>query len=137
MSERATLLLGRVRRDEEGFEWLPGPASVFDARAGEPVDLILAYEYDEATRGKETFRVRFRAEVDGRVVGEVETEVKDRPGVHDAERGALTLATWFATPGLVNGKFEVEALYGQGPWGAAAKSTEALKESGRFLVRVH
>jgi hypothetical protein len=133
MREARRLSVGKVLLDGEdvSFEALP---SRFEVRGGEEVDLMLLYEYREASDDEEHVRLVLTAELDGQKQGTDERDIRDRPMVVDDRRGFLSVPLKLNGAGERRGRFHVFARYAVGPWNAASQEEWILEREGEFTL---
>lgn len=136
MREARRLGVGKVLLDGEevSFEALP---SRFDVQGGEDVELMLLYEYREASDEQEHVRLVFAAELDGQKQGTDEREIRDRPMVIDDRRGFLSVPLKPNGAGERRGRYHVFARYAVGPWNAASQEEWVLEREGEFTLAVN
>jgi hypothetical protein len=135
MKEARRLGIGKIVVDGPDVVFEAQPAR-FDVRAHEDVELMLLFEYREASQDQEHVRLVFSAELDGQKMGTDECEIVDRPMVVDDKRGFLAIPLKYSGTGERKGRFSVFARYAVGPWNAAAEEEWILERDGEFVLAV-
>lgn len=135
MTEPRRLLLGTlvVKGEQVTFQDAP---STFDASASEPLELMVRFEYEEASEDKDEARIVLSAQLEGRALGEAVESITDRPMLPDDERGYLSVPVRFAGRGEMQGTFRVEARVTRTPWGGGEAQEHLFVEENGFTLRV-
>lgn len=132
---RRMLRLGELTVAGDSFSFKPAAREI-EVRAGEEVELAVAYTYTEVSDEKETFELKLLVEANGQELPPVETIVRDRPLVKDAVEGVLAAPIRIAEAGEVKGVFTLEAATATESWTDAQTGRERrFYESGTFVVR--
>ncbi|HWG89487.1 MAG TPA: hypothetical protein VNZ52_01435 [Candidatus Thermoplasmatota archaeon] len=134
---RPVFRLGLLRMEGDALQFQPDPHLEFTARAGEEVDVLVAFEYREASHEREDLHAVLTIESPGMPTERVEHRVEDRPVLNDDVRGVLLHTARFPSPGDHTATYRVEAVARLGKWEDGEPSRERhLTRAGRFLVRV-
>lgn len=110
--------------------------SAFRTRAGEPLEIGLLYDYEEASFEREDMRLLFEVQMDGEPPVVTEAHVADRPVVHDQQYGLLACEMRAPPSGLRGGRWSVQAFYLRGKWFSANEKSAHFRTDGRFLLEV-
>jgi hypothetical protein len=110
--------------------------ATFDARASEPLELMVRYEYEEASEDKDEARIVLSASLEGAQLGRAEERITDRPLVRDDEQGYLAVPVQVAGRGALQGTFRVEARVTRTPWGGGDAEERLFVEESGFTLHV-
>ena len=135
MKEARRLGIGKVSIHGEAIDFVP-EAAVFRVAANEDVELMLQYDYREASHDREHVRLTFKASIDGQDQGTDEREIEDRPYAIDDKRGFLSVPLRTPGAGSHKGRFEVIARYAKGGWNKGAQEEWILERDGDFTLEV-
>lgn len=134
--EARRLALGKVVIVGEKLVFSPQSAT-FRARSGEPVELMVLFDYREASHEKEHVRVELTATMAGAHIGEDAHEVHDNPALADDVKGFVSVPIRVSGAGSHNGHWKLRARYARGPWSASEAAEEwILVREGDFTIEV-
>lgn len=135
MAERPILKVAKLTIVGDQFR-IEALASAFEVPAGAEVEVALLYDYEEGSRAREDVRLLFTANLEGATAPADEVVVNDRPVLHDRQYGVLSRRMRAPKDGVAAGRWRVEGLFEQGPWGFQFHEKEAhFSSSGVFLLR--
>jgi hypothetical protein len=131
-----TLLLGRLTATKEGLRFARVESPELVVSPGDEVELAIEFAYEEPSIAQDRFEATLSIDAAGvDPVGE-HHHILDSPFTRERERGKL--ARRIVVEGPIDGRFELHASLGRGPWSlrVPADLHSSVLEEGTFRLRV-
>ena len=128
--------LGTLRLAGTKVEFEPAPRSHALATPGQPIRLVLEYDYEEPSNDKDTTRVVLRAQRGREQMGEAAIVIEDTRIADDSQRSHVALDAAPRERGRIAGRFDVTIRYQKSAWGSAAAETHDFAHGGSFDLEI-
>lgn len=135
--EPRRILLGTLDLAGEEMEFKAEAPSVFDAKVGETLELVVAYRYTEPSHDEDLTRIVLSAELGGMKLGSIEERIEDEKLLDDTKRSYFALPFRVERHGPQDLRFALRVVYTRKPWDNRSPGIQAtLDEDGALRLRV-
>ncbi|MEA3200411.1 MAG: hypothetical protein QOE90_1839 [Thermoplasmata archaeon] len=130
-------MLGTLTLRGEEMAWKPEAEGPVDAHAGETLELVVSYSYEEPSNDKDETRVALSAEMSGAKLGRVEDLIDDSKVRDDSMRSYVALPFRLQRRGEMDLAWTIRVAYTRTPWTSKTPTAKAdLEERGTLKLKV-